>query len=97
MPNHDGRAVWSFTADVAGVYTVTADGQFGIVAIGPGLGRGLVSGILLGLGLILVSAVSAIVGIIVIAVRRGNSGRPHQPVMLHGWPGAAPPPRPPPR
>lgn len=98
VPGHNGRAVWSFRADAAGDYTVTADGRFGVVAVGPGLGRGLVSGILVGIGLILVTAVAAIVGIIVVAVRRGRSRAHGQSVPVTGWPGTVPrqPPPPPP-
>lgn len=82
VPGHDGRAVWSFRAAATGDYTVTTDGQFGIVAVGPGLGRGLFGGILVGVGLILVTAAAAIVGIIVVAVHRGRSRRPSQPLPI---------------
>lgn len=73
--DHDGEALFSFTADEAGEYEVTAEGESddvlddgplqGEVAVGRGLGRGIVGGILgalaTGLGGVLVGTVIAIV------------------------------------
>lgn len=73
--DHGGEALFSFTADEAGEYEVTAEGARddilddgplqGEVAVGRGLGRGIVAGVLgalaVGLGGVLVGTVMAIV------------------------------------
>ena len=79
--SHHGRGAFSFRAPVAGRYFVSTTGQPGaIVAIGPGLGSGLVAGILGGIGLIVAGIAFAIVGSIVVAVRRRAA--PHVIVPL---------------
>lgn len=76
VSGHDGRAAFSFRADEAGQYRVTATGASGaVVAIGPGLGSGLVGGILGGVGLILGGIAFAVIGSIIVGVKRGKSRR----------------------
>jgi len=76
MSDHHGHAVFSFRAPVTGSYFVSTTGPPGaIVAIGPGLGSGLIAGILGGIGLILGGMAFAIVGSIIVGVKRGRSRR----------------------
>jgi hypothetical protein len=92
---HEGEGIWTFDADEPGVYEVTATGDTGTaIAVGRGLGRGVISavvgGIVVGLGGIVVGGVLAIV----LAVRRGRSRRALQPPPpFVGW-GPPPPPGP---
>ena len=76
--DHEGVAVYSFTADQPGDYTVAAEGQIGEVAIGRGIGSGLVGGIVgsfaVGIGGSLLGGIIAIV----VGVKRGRSRRGRQ-------------------
>jgi hypothetical protein len=93
---HDGEAVYSFTADEAGTYTVDASmlrpSQFGVdvVAVGPGLGGGLVGNIVAAVIVGLLACVAGTVLAIVVGVRRGRSRRAQLPVPP--VPGYGPPP-----
>ncbi|HEX6423793.1 MAG TPA: hypothetical protein VFZ79_09955 [Acidimicrobiales bacterium] len=96
---HEGRGEFTFDAAETGVYTVTATGSTGsTVAVGRGIGPGLIVGVgaalLLGFGGVVGGAVIAIV----VGVRRSRSRRALLP-MFEGWgpppPGGWGPPAPP--
>jgi hypothetical protein len=73
--DHEGVAAYSFTADEPGEYTVSAETQSGVVAVGRGIGSGLVGGIvgafLLGIGGSVIGGVIAIV----VGIKRGRDRR----------------------
>jgi hypothetical protein len=73
--DHEGVAAYSFTAEEAGTYTVSAETQSGVVAVGRGIGSGLVGGIvgafLLGIGGSVIGGVIAIV----VGIKRGRDRR----------------------
>lgn len=74
--DREGLALWSFRADETGDYRVTTTGNPGaLVAVGPGLGAGIVGGVLGGIGLIVAGGLFALITIIVTAVRRGSARR----------------------
>ena len=76
ISGHAGFAVWSFRAADTGEFRVTTSGSPGtVVAIGPGLGAGLVGGVLGGILLIIAGGLFAVITIIVTAVRRGSARR----------------------
>jgi hypothetical protein len=80
--DHEGEGLFTFDADEVGTYEVTASddgfsdraGDSGI-AVGPGLGSGLVAAILGGTLVGLAGLVAAVVIVVVVAVRRGRSKR----------------------
>jgi hypothetical protein len=75
---HEGIAVYSFTVDQPGDYTVSAEGETGQVAIGRGIGSSLVGGIVgslaLGIGASLAGGIIAIV----VGIKRGRNRRGRQ-------------------
>lgn len=86
--DREGLALWSFHADETGNYRVTTSGSPGtLVAIGPGLGAGLIGGVLGGIGLIVVGGLFALITIIVTAVRRGNARRRQFAATFRPYPG----------
>jgi hypothetical protein len=93
--DHEGIAAYSFRADQPGQYQVSAEGAEGQVAIGRGIGSGIVGGIAgafaLGIGGLVVGGVIALV----VGIRRGRDRRSRQvfgPQFGPGPPGAAGPP-----
>jgi hypothetical protein len=85
--DHEGIAAYSFTADETGEYTVSAEGDIGLVAVGRGIGSGLAAGIVgafaLGLGGALVGGIIAIV----VGVKRGRDRRSRLVIGPHLGPG----------
>jgi hypothetical protein len=108
--SHEGEGVYTFEAEQAGTYQVTTTGDStSTIAVGPGIGRGLVSSIVGGFVVGAIGVIGGIVLAIVTGVRRGRSrrmlnaarwGRPGPPGAPGGWgapPGAGwsqPPPGP---
>lgn len=87
---HEGVAVYSFEAPEAGNYELSADGGPGNAAVGPGIGRGLVGGVLLALGIGFGSIGLAVVFAVVVAIRRGQDRRRRE-VLGHRGPWTDPP------
>jgi hypothetical protein len=102
---HEGEGIFTFEAEQAGAYQVTTTGDStSTIAVGPGIGRGLVSSIV---GGFVVGAIGVIAGIVVAIVtgvrrsrsrrmlnaarwaRQGPSGGPGAPGAPGGW--GAPP------
>jgi hypothetical protein len=101
---HEGVAVYSFRADKAGDYAVSAEGERGVVAIGRGIGDGLVGGIVGSLAIGIGGAAAGGVIAIVVGVKRGRDrrsrsiyGSPYGPGppgggwATSGWPTATQP------
>jgi hypothetical protein len=101
---HEGEGVFTFDAEQAGTYEVTTTGDSissSTIAVGPGIGRGLVSSIVGGFVVGAIGVIGGIVLAIVTGVRRGRSRRtlnalrwggprpPWAPGMPGGW--GAPP------
>lgn len=84
---HEGVARCSFRADAAGIYRVSASRASGTIAIGPGLGAGLVGGAVGGILLMVAGGLFALVTIIVTAVRRGNARRRQLAAVYGPYPG----------
>lgn len=84
---HEGVARCSFRADAAGIYRVSASRASGTIAIGPGLGAGLVGGAVGGILLMVAGGLFALVTIIVTAVRRGNARRRQLAAAFRPYPG----------
>jgi hypothetical protein len=86
--DHEGIAVYSFTADQPGDYTVSAEGERGVVAIGRGIGSGLFGGILGALAIGAGGSLLAGIIAIVVGVKRGRDRRSR---MTYGPYGPGPP------
>lgn len=87
--DEEGIAMASFRADTSGEYTVTAEGPESMtIAIGPGLGRGIVATIV---GAFVVGGLSVLAGIViavVVGIRRSqNRSRMRGPMPPPGPPG----------
>ncbi|MBL1075858.1 hypothetical protein JK358_15790 [Nocardia sp. 2] len=88
---HDGEAEFSFQATQSGTYDVTTEGPSGSnIAIGEGLGGGIVGSVLGALALGLGGLFLGIIVLIVTAVKR--SGSKKRAAAGSGWGGGAPPP-----
>jgi hypothetical protein len=73
---HEGEGVFTFEAEEAGTYQVTTTGDStSTIAVGPGIGRGLVSSIVGGLAVGALGVIGGIVLAIVTGVRRSSSRR----------------------
>jgi hypothetical protein len=90
--DHEGVALYSFHADQVGEYTISAEGQQGVVAVGRGFGiDSLVGGIF---GALVIGLLGAAIGgaiAIVVGVKRGKSRRSrsiHGPQYGPGPPGS---------
>lgn len=95
ISGHDGVGLYTFRADEPGTYEVEASMPFDsgndLIAVGPGVGRGLALSIVAGIALIGIGIVGGIVVAIVVGILRGRSRRAAMPVPAMGW---APPPGP---
>lgn len=90
---HEGEGVFTFHADEPGIYEVAATGEPGNgIAVGRGVGSGLVGAILGGLAIGLVAVVAGGILAIVVGVKRGRSRRALMPTPPFG--GWVPPPPP---
>jgi hypothetical protein len=73
---HEGEGVYSFDADQSGTYQVETTGDStSTIAVGPGIGRGLVSYIVGGFVVGAIGVIGGIVVAVMIGVRRGRSRR----------------------
>ncbi|HKE72491.1 MAG TPA: hypothetical protein VKB57_02680 [Acidimicrobiales bacterium] len=91
---HEGRALFSFRAPEAGRYEVKADGEefpSSTIAVGRGLGRGLVAPVVASVVIGTLGVLAAVVLTIVIGVRRGHNRRALLAASGPGTPGAWPP------
>ncbi len=90
---HEGEGLYTFDAEVPGTYEVTASGDPGSgIAVGGGVGRGLVAAIAGGLAIGFVSVVAGAVIAIVVGVKRSQNRRALRPAP--GFVGWGPPPGP---
>lgn len=73
---HEGRGLYTFRAEEAGTYTVTTTGEsISEIAVGPGLGRGIVAWVAGGFAVGAVGVLGGIVLAIVTGVRRSRNRR----------------------
>lgn len=89
--DHEGVAVYSFTAEEAGEYQIDAEGEPSELAVGKGLGRGVVGGVVGALALGLGGAVIGTVIAIVVAVARSRERQRRRIAFTRsqsGWPPA---------
>lgn len=97
--DHEGEALYSFTAEEPGDYELTADGEGTDVAVGRGLGRGIVGSVVGALAVGLGSAVVGAVIAIVVAIARSRERQRRRIAFTRsqsGWPpapGAGQPPQ----
>ena len=91
--DHEGSALYTFTAEESGDYTVTTEGESATIAIGHGVFDGIVEGIVATIAVGLVSVGSAVLIAIVVGVRRSTARTRRQLSLVRtGWP-TSPPPR----
>jgi hypothetical protein len=85
----EGIAMSSFRADTSGEYTVSTDGPESVtIAIGPGLGRGIVSTVVGAFAVAGLSVLAGLVIAVVVGVRRSqNRNRMRGPMPPPGPPG----------
>lgn len=90
---HEGEGLVTFHADQTGTYHVSASGEPGDgIAVGRGLGRGLVGAIAGSIAIGLLAVIGGTVMAIVVGVKRSSSRRALMPPPVYaGW-GAPPPP-----
>jgi hypothetical protein len=90
--SRDGLALYTFTADETGEYTVTSEGDPATIAIGEGLFGGALGGFIGAAILGFVAVVAAIIMIIVIAVKRSGARNRRQLALVRsGWTQSGPP------
>jgi hypothetical protein len=90
---HEGEGLYTFDAEVPGTYEVTASGDAGSgIAVGRGLGRGLVAAIVGSLAIGFVAVAAGAVIAIVVGVQRSRNRRALRPAP--GFGGWGPPPGP---
>jgi hypothetical protein len=84
---HEGEGLYTFDAEVPGTYEVTASGEPGSgVAVGRGVGRGLVASIAGSLAIGFVAVVAGAVIAIVVGVKRSQNRRALRPAPgFGGW------------
>ena len=85
----EGIAMSSFRADTSGEYTVSTEGPTSMtIAIGPGLGRGIVSTVVGALAVAGLSVLAGVVIAVVVGIRRSqNRSRMRGPMPPPGPPG----------
>jgi hypothetical protein len=88
--DHQGVAMYSFTAPEAGNYELVTTGGPGNAAVGRGIGRGIVASVLLAVGIGLGTILAAVIMAVVVAIQRGRDRRRRQ-VLGHTGPWAGPP------
>jgi hypothetical protein len=90
---HEGEGLYTFDAGVPGTYEVTASGEPGSgIAVGRGIGRGMVAAIVGSLAIGFVAVVAGAVIAIVVGVTRSRNRRALRPAPRFG--GWGPPPGP---
>jgi hypothetical protein len=75
VSGHDGRGVFTFSADVPGVYEVRADGSGGEVAVGRGIGSRLAGSIVAGVAMLVLAPILGAVLAVVTFLRRSRAKR----------------------
>ena len=75
VSGHDGRGVFTFRADVPGLYTVQADGSDAEVAVGRGIGARFAGAVVAGVATLLLAPVLAAVVALVTFLRRSRAKR----------------------
>ncbi len=90
---HEGEGLFTFAADEPGAYQVSATGDTGSgIAVGRGVGRGLVGAILGSLAIGTITVLAGAVLAIVVGVRRSGSRRALMPTpAFGGWNPPQPP------
>ena len=86
VSGHDGRGVFTFRADEAGLYTVQADGSDAEVAVGRGIGARFAGSVVAGVATLLLAPVLGAVLALITFLRRSRAKRA---VATQAW-GAAP-------
>jgi hypothetical protein len=88
---HEGEGLYTFEAEVPGTYEVTASGEPGSgIAVGRGVGRGLVASIAGSLEIGFVAVVAGAVIAIVVGVKRSQNRRALRPAPGYGGWGPQP-------
>lgn len=92
--SHEGEALFTFTAQESGRYTVSSEGEFATIAIGEGLFGGLFAGIAGAAASAFIGVVAALVIMIITAIRRSSSRTRRQLSLVQpsapGYPPGAP-------
>ena len=75
VSGHDGRGVYTFSAEVPGRYEVRADGSGGEVAVGRGIGARFAGAVVAGVAMLLLAPLLAAVVALVTFLRRSRARR----------------------
>lgn len=91
--DHEGSALYTFTAEESGDYTVTIEGEQATIAIGHGVFDGIVGGIVATIAVGILSVGAAALISIIVGVRRSTARTRRQLSLVQtSWP-TGPPPR----
>jgi hypothetical protein len=87
---HEGVAIYSFEADEAGEYQVSIDGSLGEIAVGRGLGSGIVGGVIAAIASGAIGVLGGLVVILIVAIGRSRERRRRRIEFTRSqsqWPG----------